>query len=95
MPTESSITGRRHGGVNAVPPEDILFGKSRSMFELRNQAKRISRANIPILLTGDGGTGKEAVARWIHANSEYASGDFVKVNCAAIPGSLLESELFG
>jgi two-component system, NtrC family, response regulator AtoC len=95
MPTESPISGRRQGGVNAVPPEDILFGKSRSMFELRTQAKRISRANIPILLTGDGGTGKEAVARWIHANSEYASGEFVKVNCAAIPGSLLESELFG
>jgi two-component system, NtrC family, response regulator AtoC len=65
------------------------------MAELRNQVGRICRANIPILLTGDGGTGKEAVARWIHANSEYASGEFVKVNCAAIPASLLESELFG
>src|SRR5271170_1142336 len=95
MPAESSIKGHRAGGINAVPPDDVLFGKSRPMTELRNQATRISRANIPILLTGDGGTGKEAVARWIHANSEYATGEFVKVNCAAIPGSLLESELFG
>src|SRR3974377_2465910 len=51
--------------------------------------------NIPILLTGEGGTGKEAIARWIHAHSEYATGEFVKVNCAAIPGMLLESELSG
>ena len=65
------------------------------MAEVRRQAQRISRTNIPILMTGGGGTGKEALARWIHANSEYASGEFVKVNCAAIPGTLLESELFG
>ncbi len=65
------------------------------MAEVRSQARRISRTNVPILMTGEGGTGKEAVARWIHANSEYASGEFVKVNCAAIPGTLLESELFG
>jgi two-component system, NtrC family, response regulator AtoC len=95
MPAESSMKGHRAGGINAVPPDDVLFGRSRPMAEIRNQATRISRANIPILLTGDGGTGKEAVARWIHTNSEYATGEFVKVNCAAIPGSLLESELFG
>src|SRR5271170_7314643 len=95
MPAESSIKGHRAGGINAVPPDDVLFGKSRPMTELRNQATRISRANIPILITGDGGTGKEAVARWIHAHSEYAPGEFVKVNCAAIPVTLLESELFG
>jgi two-component system, NtrC family, response regulator AtoC len=65
------------------------------MTEVRSQALRISRTNIPILLTGEGGTGKEAVARWVHANSEYSAGEFVKVNCAAIPGTLLESELFG
>jgi len=65
------------------------------MAEVRSKARRVCRTNIPILLAGDGGTGKEALARWIHANSEYATGEFVKVNCAAIPGTLLESELFG
>jgi two-component system response regulator AtoC len=65
------------------------------MAEVRNQARRISRTNVPILLAGAGGTGKEAIARWIHRNSEYSAGGFVKVNCAAIPGTLLESELFG
>lgn len=80
---------------NPIPPENVLFGASVRMAELRGQAQRICRTNIPVLLTGDGGTGKEALARWIHANSEYASGEFVKVSCAAIPGTLLESELFG
>jgi two-component system, NtrC family, response regulator AtoC len=85
----------RAAGWNAPPPDDVLFGKSPFMAEVRNQAARISRTNIPILVTGEGGTGKEVLARWIHANSEYAEGQFVKVNCAAIPSSLLESELFG
>jgi two-component system, NtrC family, response regulator AtoC len=80
---------------NPVPPECVLFGTSPSMSEVRVLAERICRTNIPVLLTGDGGTGKEAIARWIHTNSEFATGEFVKVSCAAIPGTLLESELFG
>jgi len=65
------------------------------MSEVRNRAEKISNTNIPVLLCGEGGTGKEALARWIHAQSGYRQGEFVKVNCAAIPGNLLESELFG
>jgi len=76
-------------------PEEALFGRSMAMAEIHSRASRICRTNVPILICGEGGTGKEALARWIHANSEYASGEFVKVNCAAIPGTLLESELFG
>ena len=81
--------------LSLVPPEIVLFGRSRAMAEVRIRAQKICRLNIPVLLCGEGGTGKEVLARWIHANSEYASGEFVKVNCAAIPGALLESELFG
>jgi two-component system response regulator AtoC len=95
MSPDSSIKNAHIGAWNPIPPEDVLFGKSAAMAEVRSQAQRISRANIPVLLTGEGGTGKEAIARWIHANSDYAGGEFVKVNCAAIPGTLLESELFG
>src|ERR1700739_2122997 len=95
MPLDNSIKNAHLGAWSPIPPEDVLFGKSAAMAEIRNQAQRISRTNIPVLLTGEGGTGKEAVARWIHANSDYAGGEFVKVNCAAIPGTLLESELFG
>jgi two-component system response regulator AtoC len=79
----------------AVLPDQVLFGLSSAMTELQARARRICRTNVPILLCGEGGTGKEVLARWVHSNSEYGSGEFVKVNCAAIPGSLLESELFG
>lgn len=81
--------------LGSVLPDQVLFGHSRGMAELRERAERICRTNVPILFCGEGGTGKEALARWIHAKSEYGAGEFVKVNCAAIPGPLLESELFG
>lgn len=78
-----------------LPPDHILFGSSPQMAEVRRRVEKIAQMNVPILLSGAGGTGKEAVARWIHAHSLYRDGAFVKVNCAAIPGTLLESELFG
>jgi two-component system, NtrC family, response regulator AtoC len=81
--------------LNPVPPDDVLFGRTGVMEEIRLRALKACKTNIPILLCGDGGTGKEALGRWIHANSGYSTGAFVKVNCAAIPGALLESELFG
>jgi two-component system response regulator AtoC len=80
---------------NSLPPDDVLFGKSAAMREMHQRLAKICKSGIPVLLCGEGGTGKEAIARWIHANSAYSSGAFVKVNCAAIPGALLESELFG
>jgi len=95
MPADNS---KRLSGVEkpgAVLPDLILFGHSLAMMEVRARAARICRTNVPILTCGEGGTGKEALARWIHGNSEYGAGEFVKVNCAAIPGTLLESELFG
>jgi two-component system, NtrC family, response regulator AtoC len=81
--------------LNPTPPDFVLFGQSKAMAEVHSRAVKICRTNIPVLLCGEGGTGKEALGRWIHTNSEYGLGEFVKVNCAAIPGPLLESELFG
>jgi len=95
MSRDNGTRNNRLEKWNSIPPDEVLFGQSRVMAELRRQAVRICGTIIPVLLTGEGGTGKEALARWIHAHSEYASGEFVKVNCAAIPGTLLESELFG
>ena len=65
------------------------------MGAVRQRTMKVRNTNVPVLLSGDGGTGKEVLARWIHKNSPNSSGEFVKVNCAAIPGTLLESELFG
>jgi two-component system response regulator AtoC len=81
--------------VDHLPPDAVLFGKSEVMEEVRALATKVCRVDAPVLLTGDGGTGKEVLARWIHKHSSSASGQFVKVNCAAIPRTLLESELFG
>ena len=78
-----------------LPPEELIFGSSHAMREVRQRAAKICRTNVPVLLSGEGGTGKEVLARWLHLNSSHANGEFVKVNCAAIPNSLLESELFG
>ena len=95
MPTDHSNKTPHGERLNPMPPVEILFGRSHAMAEVRARAEKISPTNIPILLCGEGGTGKDVLARWIHANSEYRMGEFVKVNCAAIPGPLLESELFG
>jgi transcriptional regulator with PAS, ATPase and Fis domain len=65
------------------------------MSQLRAVVNRISRAPMPVLIFGPTGTGKEVLASYIHQNSAWAGGAFVKVNCAAIPGTLLEAELFG
>jgi len=95
MPSEKpkKITGTEP--VDLLPPDPILFGQSEAMKEVRLRAAKICDTNIPVLLYGDGGTGKEVLARWIHKHSPSRTGQFVKVNCAAIPGTLLESELFG
>jgi len=81
--------------VGGIPPDEVLFGCTPEMALVRKKAEKICKANVPVLLCGPSGSGKELVARWIHAHSAFAGGQFVKVNCGAIPGSLLESELFG
>lgn len=78
-----------------LPPEDIYFGPSESMRLVRRRVDRAAGLNVPILVLGESGTGKEVLARYIHNLSPWRSGPFVKLNCAAIPSTLLESELFG
>lgn len=74
---------------------DELLGESRSMRALRDQVGRAARAEASVLITGERGTGKELVARAIHRASPRAGGPLEKLNCAAIPKELIESELFG
>ena len=61
----------------------------------RQRIEKIAAANVPVLVRGESGTGKDIIARLIHRLSPWATGPWVKVNCPAIPGTLLESELFG
>jgi two-component system, NtrC family, response regulator AtoC len=81
--------------TNNLPPEGIYFGPSATMQIVRKRVERAAGLDVPILVLGESGTGKEVLARFVHEHSPWRTGPFVKVNCAAIPGTLLESELFG
>jgi two-component system, NtrC family, response regulator AtoC len=81
--------------ANELPPENIYFGPSSTMQMVRQRVERAAGLDVPILILGESGTGKEVLARFIHGRSPWHTGPFVKVNCPAIPGTLLESELFG
>ncbi len=72
-----------------------MIGESAVMRQIYEQVSQVARTNATALLRGESGTGKELVARAIHQNSPRASQPFIKVNCAALPESLFESELFG
>src|SRR5512143_158292 len=72
-----------------------ILGESLAIRNIKRQLKKISASDFPVLITGETGTGKNLLAKEIHLNSPRARGPFVAVNCAAIPESLLESELFG
>jgi len=72
-----------------------LIGKSPSMQKIYDLIERISDSSSNVLITGESGTGKELVAKAIHYNGVWKEGPFVAINCAAIPETLLESELFG
>ncbi|MBN2468040.1 MAG: sigma-54-dependent Fis family transcriptional regulator [Deltaproteobacteria bacterium] len=73
----------------------MLFGNSERMRAIGEIVARIADTDVPVLITGESGTGKELVAHAVHRHSARSNNVFVKVNCAAIPGELMESELFG
>jgi two-component system, NtrC family, response regulator AtoC len=81
--------------IGEIPPEAVVFGSSELMNSLRDRLGKVASANVPVLIHGESGTGKDIIARMVHCLSPWKSGPFVKVNCPAIPGTLLESELFG
>src|SRR5579864_6072755 len=95
----TSISNAGFGGYRAgsLPSAELIFGRSAAMQTARQKIDKValSGPGVPILIQGDNGTGKGLLASFIHSISPRAGAPFVKVNCAAIPGSLLESELFG
>ncbi len=91
IPTVTSLAT----SLGEFPPEAVIFGHSEVMQSLRSRMDKVASANVPVLIQGESGTGKDIIARMIHGLSPWRNGPFVKVNCPAIPGTLLESELFG
>lgn len=72
-----------------------MIGESAPIKKIKDTIEKVGPTDARVLVTGENGAGKELVARWIHEKSNRASGPLVEVNCAAIPGELIESELFG
>jgi DNA-binding NtrC family response regulator len=84
-----------HDLRRAVDARWEMLGNSHVMQDLKRQIAKVAPTRSRVLITGESGTGKELIARAIHRNSSVSAGPFVKVNCAAIPSELIESELFG
>ena len=75
--------------------EDIFFGDSTAMQEIRHLAHTSASSDSPVIITGETGTGKGMLARWIHRQSARASHEFVEINCSGLRGEMLSRELFG
>ena len=92
MRTENEVLRRT---VREVITGGTLVGRSAGMKALNEMIRRVAATSVPVLVMGETGTGKELVARAIHAEGARKEASFVAVNCAAVPEALLESELFG
>ncbi|MCC7082987.1 MAG: sigma-54-dependent Fis family transcriptional regulator, partial [Burkholderiales bacterium] len=90
-------------GAGAIAPDEdanalrdkSLVGRSAAMAQVRELVARVARSQAPVYISGESGVGKELVARLVHDSGPRHGGPFVPVNCGAIPGELMESELFG
>lgn len=83
------------GQVEELSDDVYFVASSPAMRKIRAHVAQVAKVNVPVLMLGESGTGKEVVARLIHKLSPRAHRSFLKVNCAALPADLLESELFG
>lgn len=82
---QREANGALHGW-NALPPEEVIFGRSEAMDFVRKRVSKVAAANVPLLIQGEGGTGKEVLARWIHERSAVKGGEFVKSAARRFPG---------
>ncbi|MFB1479449.1 sigma-54-dependent transcriptional regulator [Corallococcus sp. RDP092CA] len=89
-PEPARVTGKAAGGL-----APLLMGQSRAMTEVKALLAKAAQGTATVLLRGESGTGKELAARALHEGSPRRAGPFVKLHCAALPDTLLESELFG
>jgi DNA-binding NtrC family response regulator len=86
---ETKVLRKKVSGVTEI------IGESDAINEVKKTIERVAPTEARVLITGPNGTGKDLVAKWLHALSNRASGPLVELNCAAIPSELIESELFG
>lgn len=94
-PAQASADLRAHQAPDAQAALDQIVGPSAAMVEVRHKIQRVAPSMAPVLVLGESDTGKELVARALHACSHRADGPFVAVNCSAIPDTLIEAEFFG
>jgi len=87
--TETKVLKRKVTGVTEI------IGESKAINKIKETIDRVAPTDARVLITGENGTGKELVAKWIHGKSNRADKPLIEVNCAAIPSELIESELFG
>lgn len=92
--TPHSKPARQRNSAECVTIEPIV-GESDAIVHVRQLIEKVAQSEARVLITGENGTGKELVAKWLHCKSSRADAPFVEVNCAAIPSELIESELFG
>lgn len=92
---ENKYLRQQASGDRFAGREPIIIAVSTVMKALLTEAQRIAKSNVNVFLTGESGTGKEVIAQVIHYHSQRAQRPFIKVNCAAIPDTLIESEFFG
>ncbi len=91
---QKSLDWRENDNMKEIDSEEMI-GTSKAMRDIFCLIRKVAITDVPVLITGASGTGKEMVARAIHQRSHWTQGPFVEVNCGAIPRELLESELFG
>jgi sigma-54 specific flagellar transcriptional regulator A len=92
---QSQLRQQAFGRIEDFQTLRGLVGTSENMLRVRSLIAKVAASDATVLVTGESGTGKELVARALHERSKRSNGPFVPVNCGAIPGELLESELFG
>ena len=81
--------------IGELPPASVIFGSTFPLQNVRDKVDKIADTNIPVLIEGESGVGKEVIARYLHQNSSWKSGTFLKVHCPVVPLTAVESELFG
>ncbi|MBR2027353.1 MAG: sigma-54-dependent Fis family transcriptional regulator [Alistipes sp.] len=91
-PRAKSVRQRHNAECHTIEP---IIGSSEEIVHVRELIEKVAQSEARVLITGENGTGKELVAKWLHCKSHRAEAPFVEVNCAAIPSELIESELFG